>query len=121
MVRQAHHERFFELPLILFNMKAMNSVTAVINITGREDSRYGIHRIGRTQKYTLGTSGGKIRFGEARPAWWWYFERCDMTPEELVEDSESIGCLEVAENAPPVSRKRSLVPRGTTQTPPARN
>jgi predicted RecB family nuclease len=46
---------------------------------------------------------------EARPAWWWYFERCDMTPEELVEDSESIGCLEVAENAPPVSRKRSLV------------
>jgi AAA domain/RNase_H superfamily len=46
---------------------------------------------------------------EARPAWWWYFERCDMTPEELVEDAESIGCLEVAENAPPVPRKRSLV------------
>ncbi|HXF74534.1 MAG TPA: TM0106 family RecB-like putative nuclease, partial [Methylomirabilota bacterium] len=44
---------------------------------------------------------------EARPAWWWYFERCDMTPEELVEDAESIGCLEAAENAPPVSRKRS--------------
>jgi predicted RecB family nuclease len=46
---------------------------------------------------------------EARPAWWWYFERCGMSPEELVEDSESIGCLEIAENAPPVPRKRSLV------------
>jgi uncharacterized protein len=46
---------------------------------------------------------------EARPAWWWYFERCDMTPEELVEDAESIGCLEAAENAPPVPRKRSLI------------
>ena len=59
MVRQAHHERFFELPLILFNMKAMNSVTAVINITGREDSRYGIHRIGRTQKYTWARAEGR--------------------------------------------------------------
>ena len=46
---------------------------------------------------------------EARPAWWWYFERLEMTPEELVDDSESIGCLQVAENAPPVPRKRSLV------------
>jgi hypothetical protein len=31
-----------------------------------------------------------------------------MTPDELVEDSESIGCLESAENAP-VPRKRSLI------------
>ena len=31
---------------------------------------------------------------EARPAWWWYFERLGMTPDDLVEDSESIGCLE---------------------------
>jgi uncharacterized protein len=30
---------------------------------------------------------------EARPAWWWYFRRHEMTDEELVEDSESIGCL----------------------------
>jgi uncharacterized protein len=46
---------------------------------------------------------------EARPAWWWYFERLDMTPEELVEDSESIGCLEPAENLAPEQRKRSLI------------
>jgi predicted RecB family nuclease len=46
---------------------------------------------------------------EARPAWWWYFERCGMTPEELVEDSESIGCLESEENAPPIPQKRSLI------------
>jgi uncharacterized protein len=45
---------------------------------------------------------------EARPAWWWYFERCGMTPEELVEDAESIGCLESEENTPPIPQKRSL-------------
>jgi len=32
---------------------------------------------------------------EARPAWWWFFERCEkMTDEELLEDSESIAGLE---------------------------
>ena len=31
---------------------------------------------------------------EARPVWWWFFARTKMTPEQLVEDSESIGCLE---------------------------
>ncbi len=46
---------------------------------------------------------------EARPAWWWYFERLDMTPEELVDDSESIGCLEPEPLVPPERRKRSLV------------
>jgi predicted RecB family nuclease len=46
---------------------------------------------------------------EARPAWWWYFERCGMTPEELVEDAESIGCLEADENAPAIPQKRSLI------------
>ncbi|HEU4344858.1 MAG TPA: TM0106 family RecB-like putative nuclease, partial [Candidatus Binatia bacterium] len=46
---------------------------------------------------------------EARPAWWWYFERCGMTPEELVEDTESIGCLEAEENASPIPQKRSLI------------
>lgn len=31
---------------------------------------------------------------EARPAWWWFFERCDhMTTDELVDDTESIGRL----------------------------
>jgi predicted RecB family nuclease len=31
---------------------------------------------------------------EARPAWWWLFTRCQMSLDELVEDSESIGRLE---------------------------
>jgi len=46
---------------------------------------------------------------EARPAWWWYFERLGMTPEELVDDSESIGCLEADSELPTEQRKRSLV------------
>ena len=46
---------------------------------------------------------------EARPAWWWYFERLGMTPEELVDDSESIGGLEVDPQVPPEPRKKSLV------------
>jgi hypothetical protein len=31
---------------------------------------------------------------EARPAWWWFFARCQMSLDELVEDSEAIGRLE---------------------------
>ncbi len=46
---------------------------------------------------------------EARPAWWWYYERLGMTPEELVDDSESIGCLEADPGVPPEPRKRSFV------------
>jgi uncharacterized protein len=46
---------------------------------------------------------------EARPAWWWYFERLGMTPEELVDDGESIGCLEADAGVPPEPRKKSLV------------
>ena len=46
---------------------------------------------------------------EARPAWWWYFERLGMTPEELVDDSESIGCLEADPNIAARPRKKSLV------------
>jgi uncharacterized protein len=30
---------------------------------------------------------------EAKPVWWWFFTRCELTAEELVDDSESIGCL----------------------------
>ena len=30
---------------------------------------------------------------EARPVWWWFFERCEMTEAQLVEDSEAIGGL----------------------------
>jgi uncharacterized protein len=37
---------------------------------------------------------------EARPAWWWYFERLGMAPEELVDDTESIGDLEPSDAAP---------------------
>ncbi len=46
---------------------------------------------------------------EARPAWWWYFERLGMTPEELVEDSESIGCLEADPHVRPEPWKRSFI------------
>lgn len=46
---------------------------------------------------------------EARPAWWQYFERLGMTPEELAEDSESIGCLEPDPKAPPRPWKQSVV------------
>ena len=54
---------------------------------------------------------------EARPAWWWFFARCGMSSEELVEDAESIGCLEgehptnnpkaVVDSYPQVSATRS--------------
>jgi uncharacterized protein len=71
------------------------------------------------QELTTGVEPGDYRWlagelleyhrREARPAWWWYFERCGMSPEELVEDSESIGCLESEENVPPIPQKRSLI------------
>ncbi|HKU85164.1 MAG TPA: TM0106 family RecB-like putative nuclease [Casimicrobiaceae bacterium] len=45
---------------------------------------------------------------EARPVWWWFFERSDhMTADELLEDGESIADLEVDGAA--VADKRSLV------------
>src|SRR5436309_7686428 len=31
---------------------------------------------------------------EARPAWWWFFARCAMSLDELVEDGEAIGRLQ---------------------------
>ena len=31
---------------------------------------------------------------ERKPVWWAFFDRLEMTPEELVEDAESIGGLE---------------------------
>ncbi|MGH3133400.1 MAG: TM0106 family RecB-like putative nuclease [Gaiellaceae bacterium] len=45
---------------------------------------------------------------EAKPVWWWYFRRCEETPEELVEDSESIGSLE-PDGSAPEEDKKSLV------------
>jgi predicted RecB family nuclease len=45
---------------------------------------------------------------EAKPVWWWYFRRCDMTPEELLEDSESIGAAE-HDGAAPVEDGKSQI------------
>jgi predicted RecB family nuclease len=44
---------------------------------------------------------------EARPAWWWYFRRFDMTDEELIEDAEAIAGVQW-DGAEPVLVKRSL-------------
>src|SRR5205823_14588577 len=33
---------------------------------------------------------------ERKPVWWPFFDRLQMPPDELVEDSESIGRLELA-------------------------
>jgi uncharacterized protein len=46
---------------------------------------------------------------EARPAWWWYFERQGMTPEELVDDHAAIGLLQADRRRPPVTAGKSLV------------
>ncbi|HWS70717.1 MAG TPA: ATP-binding protein, partial [Thermoanaerobaculia bacterium] len=47
---------------------------------------------------------------EERPAWWWYFERTkNMTDEELVDDSESIGRLQLAGDIPQVLEKKSQI------------
>jgi predicted RecB family nuclease len=45
---------------------------------------------------------------EAKPAWWWFFRRCEMTPEELVEDSESIGAVE-HDGSEPVEAAQSKI------------
>jgi predicted RecB family nuclease len=45
---------------------------------------------------------------EARPAWWWFFRRCnEMTVEDLLDDAESIGGL--APSTPPRPDKKSLL------------
>ena len=46
---------------------------------------------------------------EARPVWWAYFDRVAMLPEQVIEDSESIGGLEPDPDVEPVPEKRSLV------------
>jgi uncharacterized protein len=45
---------------------------------------------------------------EARPVWWWFFARCEMVEDELIEDSESIGAL-VPDGSRPEPDNRSLV------------
>jgi uncharacterized protein len=46
---------------------------------------------------------------EARPAWWAYFDRTRMTPEELIDDTEAVGGLEPDPTAAPEELARSLV------------
>jgi uncharacterized protein len=41
---------------------------------------------------------------EARPAWWWFFQRCEMSDDELFEDGEAIGRLRPAGPARRVGR-----------------
>ena len=43
---------------------------------------------------------------EARPAWWWFFERCQMSADELFEDGEAIGRLRP--EGPPRAVKKSV-------------
>ena len=44
---------------------------------------------------------------EAKPVWWWFFARCGMSLDELVEDGEAIGRLE-PEGAPRASKRSQL-------------
>ena len=44
---------------------------------------------------------------EARPVWWWFFARGEMTPDELVEDSESVGQLEPDGSVEKVARSQA--------------
>ncbi len=44
---------------------------------------------------------------EAKPVWWWFFARCQMSLDELVEDGEAIGRLE-PEGAPRSSKRSQL-------------
>jgi uncharacterized protein len=41
---------------------------------------------------------------ERKPVWWAFFDRMEKTPEELVEDAESIGRLEPTGESEPVKR-----------------
>jgi predicted RecB family nuclease len=46
---------------------------------------------------------------EEKPVWWAYFNRLEMSPEELVEDAEAIGELTEDASEPPVVDKRSYI------------
>src|SRR5438132_7634729 len=46
---------------------------------------------------------------EAKPEWWAMFNRQDMTEEELIDDAECIGGLELDPERPPLTEKRSIV------------
>jgi predicted RecB family nuclease len=49
---------------------------------------------------------------ERKPVWWAFFDRLEQTPEELVEDSDSIGLL-APTGEPPEQAARSFVHRFT--------
>jgi len=49
---------------------------------------------------------------ERKPVWWAFFDRIEQTPEELVEDADSIGLLEPT-GEPPEDAARSKVHRFT--------
>ena len=46
---------------------------------------------------------------ERKPVWWAFFDRIEMTPEELVEDPESIGQVEVVSGPEPVKKSQAYV------------
>jgi predicted RecB family nuclease len=46
---------------------------------------------------------------EEKPAWWWFFNRKTMSPEELIEDSESIGDLRLNVSLPPIADRSSKI------------
>src|SRR5437764_1640302 len=44
---------------------------------------------------------------ERKPVWWAFFDRVEMTPEELIEDSEAIGGLVVTGGPEPVKKSQA--------------
>ncbi len=66
--------------------------------------------LGDTGDESLALMGDLLEYHrrEARPVWWWFFARCEMTPEELVADSEAIGSLE-PDGSEPEQVARSFV------------
>jgi uncharacterized protein len=56
---------------------------------------------------SLGLAAGLLHYHEreGKPVWWAFFDRLELTPEELVEDADSIGLL--APIGDPVADQRS--------------
>ncbi|MEO5574722.1 MAG: TM0106 family RecB-like putative nuclease [Gaiellaceae bacterium] len=46
---------------------------------------------------------------ERKPVWWAFFDRIEMTAEELVEDAESIGKIELVSGPEPVKKSQAYV------------
>lgn len=46
---------------------------------------------------------------EDKPVWWAFFARCDMSPDELADDSESIGALTEHPEHAPVTDRQSYI------------